>query len=57
MLAKKDSKGQSLLSLAALSGSKDVLKAVLLAIQREFTEPEVNFSLASTNRTQEEKHI
>ena len=41
MLAKKNIQRQSLLSLAARSGSKDVLEGVVLAIQQEFTEYEV----------------
>ena len=57
MLAKKDYIDQSLLSLAAASGSKDVLEGVLLVIRREFTESEVRRSLASRNRTQEENKL
>ena len=55
MLAKENAMRQSLLSLATRSGSKDVLEGVLLVIRREFTESEVKRSMASGNRTQEEK--
>ena len=57
MLADKDIWRQSLLSLAARSGRKDVLEGVILVIQREFTECEVKSSLASGNRTQKEKQL
>ena len=55
MLARNDDMGQSLLSLAARSGSKDALEGVLLVIRREFTEFEVKGLLASGNSAQEEK--
>ena len=43
MLAKNDSLGQSLLALAARSGSKNILEHVILVIRREYDEYMVRY--------------